>query len=304
MSSARAGLQATGNATPYTAAATVIPRPTFLDDKDQVVDEHPLHCSICCDISYKPVVTPCQHVFCRECIISGIQGNPSCPNDRRALTANSLKNITGLHEYIYDHTRVKCPRCDKWTGQMKHYKQHVPTCTSSSYVQTLERKVQQLTTQHATQTANMQRTIDRLEATLAQERQAVSLNTEELNRSHAAEKEQLQSRIDALENDVSALNSRISSMGPAFDPNYRYDESNALALSRVISRYLLEKPDGINANRIFNCVKKCYDGTIRYESNYWDRISVVMLLLTCYRSTWFTPNQADRIEEWCRSLSW
>ena len=279
MSSARAGLQATGNATPYTAAATVIPRPTFLDDDDQDVDEHPLHCSICCDISFDPVITPCQHVFCRECITSGLQSNPSCPNDRRALTANSLLHITSLHEYVYNRTLVKCPRCDKWSGQMQQYKIHVPTCTSSSYVQTLERKVQQLTTQLGTQ------------------RQA----TEALIRDHAAEKGRLQSQNDELVSAIDVLRERFASMGPLFDTQYGYYASSATDLSIVISRYLRNKPSIIDSNRIFNCVQRCHDESRRLN-DYWIRVSVCMLLVTCYRSNWFSENQRTKILNWYLNL--
>ncbi len=228
MSSTRKVLPVEANAKPY-PAATVISRPTFLDDKHQDADNHPLHCSICCDISFDPVITPCQHVFCRNCIISAIRSNPSCPNDRCALNANSLKNITGLHEYIYDHTRVKCPHCYKWSGQMQQYKRHVATCTSSSYVQTLEQKVQDLKTQLITSSASIQR----FEATLVIERHNVSMHTEAYKQSHLAVTARLQNKIDTLENDVSALKSRISSMGPAFDPNYRNDKNNAMDLSRI-----------------------------------------------------------------------
>ena len=122
-----------------------------------------------------------------------------------------------------DYTRVKCPHCYKWSGQMQQYKRHVATCTGSSFVQTLEQKVQDFKAQLTTYTASIQR----LEATLIQERQTVSINTESIKQSHLAVTARLQNNIDTLENEVYALRSRISSMGPAFDPNYRYDENQS-----------------------------------------------------------------------------
>ena len=279
-----------------------VPRPVFLDDDNQKIDDHPLHCSICCDVSFNPVITPCQHVFCRECIESGLRSSFTCPNDRRALNLNSLQTISGLHEYIYNRTLVQCPRCDKWTGQLQQYKVHIPTCNSSSYVQGLERKVQELNIQHAREMAHLQTSNHTLRVTLEQERHVVELNTAELNRHHTAEKERSQNQITILNTTISELEARIASMGPTFDDNYRYDESNMSDLSRIISRYLYNKPSQINSNRIFNCIKKCYDGAL-YDGSFDMLLSAKMLLVTAYRSYWFSPNQENRIIEWCRNIS-
>ena len=249
-------------ATPFTTTQQAIPRPIFLDDKDQDIDDHPLHCSICCDVSFNPVITPCQHVFCRDCIENGLRSSLSCPNDRRPLNQNALTNISGLHDYIYNRTLVQCPKCDKWTGQFQQYKVHVPTCTTSPYVQSLERKLQDLQLLHGREMTNKQSTIDALQAALAQERLVVERNAAA---SIQSERERLQNVINTLQNEV-ALQARITSMGPVFNTNYQYDEDNASDLSRIISRSLFNKPAAIDSNRIFNCVKRCYDGALRDNS--------------------------------------
>jgi Zinc finger, C3HC4 type (RING finger) len=280
---------------------TQLPRPTFLDNDDQNIDNHPLHCSICCDVSFNPVITPCQHIFCRDCIESGLRSSLSCPNDRRPLNRNSLQNISGIHEYVYNHSLVKCPRCETWKGQFQQYKVHIPTCNSSTYVQSLEQKIEDLTLRHARELSNLQASISTSQAALAQVRHAAELNTAELNQHHDEEKERLQNQIDTLKSTVSALESRIASMGPIFDVSYRYDESNISDLSRIISRYLYNKPAQIDSNRIFNCIKKCYDGA-QYDQSYDMLLSAKMLLVTSYRSTWFTTNQDNRLREWCSSI--
>ena len=78
---------------------------------------------------------------------------------------------------------------------MQQYKRHVATCTGSSFVQTLEQKVQDFKAQLTTYTASIQR----LEATLIQERQTVSINTESIKQSHLAVTARLQNNIDTLE---------------------------------------------------------------------------------------------------------
>ena len=48
-----------------------------------------------------------------------------------------------------------------------------------------------------------------------------------------------------------------------FDPDYRYDRFRVVELSQLISRYLMEKPPEINANRAYNCVKNICDDVER-----------------------------------------
>ena len=116
---------------PPTRTRKPLPRPIFLDNEDQDVDNHPLHCSICFDVSFNPVITPCQHIFCRDCIESGLRRSMSCPIDRRVLNRHSLQNISGLHEYIYNRTLVQCQNCKNWEGQFQQYKVHIRTCNTT-----------------------------------------------------------------------------------------------------------------------------------------------------------------------------
>jgi hypothetical protein len=162
----------------------------------------------------------------------------------------------------------------------------------------LERKIDELTQRQNSGTSTLQASVNSLQAALAQERR----NTAELNQNHDAEKERLQNEIATLKYTNSALETRIASMGPVFDVHYRYDANNMTILSRIISRYLLNKPENINSHRIFNCIKNCYDGAV-HDENYMARLSLKMLLVTSYRSNWFTTNQDNRLIEWLRNVS-
>jgi Zinc finger, C3HC4 type (RING finger) len=263
------------------------------------VNDHPLHCSICCDVSFNPVITPCQHVFCRVCIESGLRNAPCCPNDRRSLDRSSLRPISGLHEYIYNRTMVQCPKCEKWTGLLQQYKEHVPTCITSTYVQSLERKIQELKDQNESEKENMLRVIQSIQDEIMRQKQASAQDVEQTKQNHAAEKARLQNQINTAQNTISALESRMASMGPSFDGNYGYNQYNVADLTKIISRNLFDKPNSINPNRIFNCLKHCYDASLIDDDI---QINVNMLLATSYASNWFSYNQQCRILEWFRNI--
>jgi SWI/SNF-related matrix-associated actin-dependent regulator of chromatin subfamily A3 len=50
-------------------------------------------CIVCLDELSAPVITPCKHYYCRECILRVLQNKTECPMCRRNLAANML---TGL----------------------------------------------------------------------------------------------------------------------------------------------------------------------------------------------------------------
>lgn len=54
-----------------------------------------LECAICLESPQdkQPCVTPCGHLFCRQCITTAIQGKKVCPTCQKEVTANSLLNI-------------------------------------------------------------------------------------------------------------------------------------------------------------------------------------------------------------------
>ena len=117
-------------------------------------------------------------IFCRDCIESGLQNAPCCPNDRRQLDLEDLRSLSGLHEYIpvYNHTKVECPKCEKWTGHLQQYKEHVPTCTTSTYVQHLESIIQEFKVIYVREMTKKPATIATLQAALACDREALARN--------------------------------------------------------------------------------------------------------------------------------
>lgn len=56
-----------------------------------------LICSICADLLYKPVLTPCIHIFCKQCIEQWFKNEgKSCPICRYSL---SIENIICITKY-------------------------------------------------------------------------------------------------------------------------------------------------------------------------------------------------------------
>jgi hypothetical protein len=85
-----------------------------------------------------------------------------------------------------------------------------------------------------------------------------------------------------------------------------FKRGDVVQLSKLISRYLTDKPNHIDSNRIYQCISECYkDVTQNYNDNpaYYS-IDMHMLLTTCIASTWFTPRQIDNIQSWVREQSW
>ena len=75
--------------------------------KESIVDE--FICSICTDVVESPVQTPCQHLFCNECIRRWInEGHRTCPEDRHELTINVLKSPNRLTYQFLNKLIVRC----------------------------------------------------------------------------------------------------------------------------------------------------------------------------------------------------
>ena len=85
-----------------------------------------------------------------------------------------------------------------------------------------------------------------------------------------------------------------------FHGSYNFDRHDVVELSQLISRYLKNKPGRIDANRIYNCVRKCYTAL---EKGYIDNpqhycMDVRMLLATCLASNWFSKKQMNSMRQW------
>ena len=102
-------------------------------------------CAICfASLPLDPVVTPCQHCFCQECLAESMKRSNRCPMDRVAITEEQIMPLEGLVRRVFDEVAVRCPYegCS-WTGQMGHYEQHARRC-KADIVQQLKAQIDRL----------------------------------------------------------------------------------------------------------------------------------------------------------------
>jgi hypothetical protein len=90
------------------------------------------------------------------------------------------------------------------------------------------------------------------------------------------------------------------------DPDYRYFRSRVVELTQLICRNLERVPPSIDRNRIYNCVKHCYDDM---QSSWNDNpphfyVDMRMLLNVCRASIWFSQKQLMNFNQWCAEQGW
>lgn len=88
-------------------------------DPSSVSDE--LRCAICfrvLDDPVSPMGFPCQHIWCRACIMIALHHKQQCPQDRKALQARQLQPMV-LARNLINRVVVKCKHANRgcvWTG--------------------------------------------------------------------------------------------------------------------------------------------------------------------------------------------
>lgn len=77
---------------------------------DGTVDEN-LVCPICRCPFVNPVLTGCDHVFCRSCILGSLSHSSLCPIDRLPLSDDTITKAPKMVFNQLDSLKVKCPCC-------------------------------------------------------------------------------------------------------------------------------------------------------------------------------------------------
>lgn len=65
-------------------------------------------CPICMMVVEKPLVSPCEHIFCAKCIVEWVTQDNSCPVDRQALQMSNLKAAPRYYRNLWSKLNVKC----------------------------------------------------------------------------------------------------------------------------------------------------------------------------------------------------
>ncbi|KAF4628022.1 hypothetical protein G7Y89_g10137 [Cudoniella acicularis] len=78
---------------------------------DGTIDEN-LMCPICRCPLVNPVLTDCDHIFCRECIGDSLSHSELCPIDRFPLSLKDLMKAPKMVFNQLDSLKAKCPCCN------------------------------------------------------------------------------------------------------------------------------------------------------------------------------------------------
>ena len=269
------------------------PPPPVPLNQENVPDD--LICSICMTVPVEPRITPCSHLFCLTCIRQALRTQNLCPIDRRSCTQGQLKRLDGLSLRIWSGIQVKCGYYEigcAWRGSIADYSSHTENCTVS-------RNSSAATSRNNTAMAEEIRSIrERLDDAIELNRTISDDNAQLLT-----ENLELEQKIRSLEQERASLQKSLKSrpnVPKLFTGSYYYKRENVVQLSQLISRYLENKPAEIDRNKIYNCVRSCYNDLVKgYSDNpehyYMD---MRMLLATCLASTWFSDNQLKSLRNW------
>jgi hypothetical protein len=116
------------------------------NQKYEYIDEASIYpdlmCVICSEPFKNPVCTPCDHTFCRHCIIQWIENEDfSCPICRKALLTIQLKQANRIILNMLNRIHVKCILCGQRRLQRGTFDNHIKNECPKSDVNCLSAKL-------------------------------------------------------------------------------------------------------------------------------------------------------------------
>ena len=77
------------------------------------VDEE-LMCCICTDVLEEAVqLSPCQHLYCRSCLVSWLSVKAKCPVDGQRVHHNNMTAVPRSIQNMLSKLSVRCDRCQQ-----------------------------------------------------------------------------------------------------------------------------------------------------------------------------------------------
>ena len=217
-------------------------------------------CSICLTLPVEPVLTPCEHIFCKDCINQALHRHCQCPVDRMPCHQAQLLPLRGILYRIWSGVPVKCGKHTEgcaWTGSIGDYAKHTKYCGGSRQVS-------------LPMTAMINQWIDQA---VEQKLQAVQQENMQLRR-------QLDFQTQCAHQYQAQLAAHFNTMN-APHLYYDYSRGSAVQISQLISRFLENKPPTIDATQIFTRVRSCYlDAQWKSTNPVIYKLDMGMLLTT------------------------
>lgn len=72
-----------------------------------LIDED-FHCVICTMVLEHPVQSPCEHIFCNDCIVKWLSIKETCPVDQSSLRVQDLKSVPRYFRNLLDKMEILC----------------------------------------------------------------------------------------------------------------------------------------------------------------------------------------------------
>lgn len=290
-------------------------------------------CTLCQEIPYLgiPVITPCEHIFCKECIETHLTTHNAtyCPNDRKPLSLyqDELEPIGGILKRVWERVHVKCGVKNErgtflscsWEGVLETYKSHVQECSlrihnnnkKESTNQELKEMIESLRNELLEIKIQLEETKRELSVTNGDNNDLKQTLQQEKRKSDTWKKERnniekkLRQTEEKLKKKLVKEEKEVSSSFE-FDESYTYDRFRVIELTKIICQHLECKPKDVNSSKIWINVKEMYadfrKDYINKPRNYVNNMK--MLLATCYASTsWFTAKQKNQIKFWLNEMN-
>ena len=273
-----------------------------------------LLCGICAGVLRHPLVTHCGHTFCDECLERWLSGtshvDKTCPVCRRDVNLSKTAPVLALRAFIeglsvecensingctmvlnlgelQSHLKscrfnlVECNSCDKMFSQSE-ISGHRSLCVQFSDKSFIDGRVY-------AEIAAIQKELSQTKKSLQSSEETVR----RLKRSLRDLRVRKQSQLSQL---------NAEDFDPAWDSDYAYGYSprSISHLSSFISRFLINKPSYVDVDRIFACLKRCFDFYHNCAA-YWQ--DVHMLLATAAACDWFTESQRGTLNTWLKNIA-
>lgn len=275
-----------------------------------------LLCGVCAGVFKKPLVTHCGHTYCQECLeywlSAASHGDQTCPVCRRDVNLSKAAPVLALRGFIEGlsvecenavngctmvlnlgdleshlkncgYTLVECSGCDEMISQSKIH-EHESKCVKLNKTSVFNGRVEA--------------EISAIQNELSKTKKSLQISEETVRRLQRSLRD-LRVRKRVRVNHSTAMHSEDFDLAWDSEYSYGYSPRSIAHLSSFISRFLINKPPYVDPERIFTCLKRCFD----YYHNcaaFWQ--DVHMLLATASASDWFTESQRETLDTWLKSL--